>query len=433
MAESVDMAASPRRRTLLGRPGPPDPGDPSGIVSPAQEISTGEVLASRTGEVEVVEHVHTGAFDRMAAQDSFAMDDATSEEAQVDPRFARAMNGVEPATELLDREMLASFTASQESLSEDALADALSLPGEPAAPTADVSTERVSRSLLAAALLDEVTVPTPLPVAGHTEPFEVGGFDLTLPQPPAPPKPSPAQAPAIQQTLSPTGSLPLSGTRAVGQAESNRPSTTPVPPQRLPSRAKPTPPPAPPRPSEEPARNDTANNLSSPSSSAPLSGVLASVPAATPEPRGSGSEPASQSSLADGESVSLPIVGLVVAGSGGLVAVLVAGVVAIGVMLLVVFLSRGSDPPEEPQALPPIEIVPVTAPVPTQEVVPEPEEPNPTRPRRPAPTSEPAPAPAEPVPVLAPEPEPELPPDDLDMPVPEPEKKGGLFGKKKKN
>ena len=47
------MAASPRRRTLIGRPGPPHAGEPAGIVSPAPEISTGEALASRTGDDRV--------------------------------------------------------------------------------------------------------------------------------------------------------------------------------------------------------------------------------------------------------------------------------------------------------------------------------------------------------------------------------------------
>jgi hypothetical protein len=408
----------------------------------------------------VVEHVHAGAFDRIAAQDSFAMDDATSEEVQlapreakIDPRFARAMNGVEPATELLDREMLASIAAAR-TLTEDDLAEALRLPGEGRAPSAHLPTEKISRAALAAARLDELTVPSPHPAAGQADPSEVDSPDLTLP---LPVKDIP-QPPSIQQALSPTGSLPISGTRALGQAESNRPSTTPVPPQRLPSRPRSSPPPAPQATGPQPASTAQAplapvalpSELGSIQTLVPggvpaAQAQTATVLKAAPAPR----EPEAPAREDDGDSVSLPIVGLVVAGSGGLVAVLAIGGAAIVVTLLVFFLTRGDPASDESLALPPIEIapieiVPIAAPAPSaddgagkgdaEDTVEDPaEEPAPTRSRRPSPAPAPAPASDAPVPVLAPEPRSELPPDDLDLSEPEPEKKGGLFGKKKKN
>ena len=110
------MAGSPRRRSLIGRSGAQLRPERVGSVLDGDDDETTEPPALETASelypdeidagIEVVERITAGGgFDHDARHDSFAMDDPPSEEVGYNPLFMRTF---EPATELIDRDELAS-------------------------------------------------------------------------------------------------------------------------------------------------------------------------------------------------------------------------------------------------------------------------------------------------------------------------------------
>lgn len=487
------MAVVPRRRSLIGRPasragatggegsdagsshgpdtGTPPP-SPEGVQTALHAARPGarprerEDGAITASGLEVVERARAGrGFEGVAHQDSYAMDDPPSEEVRRDPRFARAFEGFEPATELMDRRQLSEFDA-PDSLTEDEL-DAVLPPREPTpspmsrgwiqnpdlvgnavvgsgvvgsakGPPAldgpaterldpailealrtpgDPATERISRDGIPPELLAEKTVPSPF----SAELLEVddesdavaGGRRSEHTQP-------------VGAAASPT---PDGAGLRNGLSEIERIHVT--------ERSTDTPPPSI---RSLPGRDDEPPTVSS-------AAAAAAVGSAQADPA---DEPARVGGLP-------PLVGLMaIVGSGGMIAGIGFAAFAFTLFFLLYY-SGGTSRPESEPALPPIELGPGGPAAPGDADEPEAEEPAEQAPEEPeeagapvpgaptpdvrpvqkrrSPKEEPAVVVPVPVPTPAPAPAPDLReeelPDPEPVPAPEPDRKGP-FGRGKK-